>query len=446
MKTAVVFVVALLLLAACVPIPAAPTVATEPPPATEPTASATARAVAAEGALHLGWVWPEEELLVWPGLAVGRDGLIYVADQEGALHAVAAPGQESWSVTSECGLALPPILSADEDALYFAAVTEDDTLSVCAVTLDGEPLWAADPEGVVDYVPTLGADGLAYLRSDTGVVRITPDGEATQHALPEEATGSVIRTGAPLAVDGAGNSYYVNTLKSKIVVVSPEFATRAECPVGRGPAGVIGALGGDKDESSAEGESPTIVNMWVADPVARAGEGFVVAADPGVVAAYDADCNELWSYAVSESEELTGRLVVATGADGAVYAGGAGGLLAALTAEGELLWRNEAVEGAPQIVILDVSADGAIAALADFPPTLLAYAAGGEPTLAERLYELDATSYPAAMPGGALAQVHQGRLEVYTSDPALAVETAAPAPPPADRAAAEGRSPASWLT
>ena len=53
--------------------------------------------------------------------------------------------------------------------------------------------------------------------------------------------------------------------------------------------------------------------MWVSDPVARADEGFVVAADPGVIAAYDADCNELWRYPVFESEEPGDRLALAAG-------------------------------------------------------------------------------------------------------------------------------------
>ena len=41
------------------------------------------------------------------------------------------------------------------------------------------------------------------------------------------------------------------------------------------------------------------------------------------------------------------------------------------------------------------------------------------------------------MPGGGVAQIHQGKLKVYTSDPALVVAAEPPAPPPADQAAAE---------
>ena len=124
-----------------------------------------------------------------PVLAVDGAGMSYVADQEGVLHGVAAPGEALWSVVSVCGNALPPALSADGAALYFVGYTDEEALSVCAVTLDGRPLWNTPVEGLTQYVPTVAPDGSLHLSTETGILRITPDGEATEHALPEEATG-----------------------------------------------------------------------------------------------------------------------------------------------------------------------------------------------------------------------------------------------------------------
>jgi hypothetical protein len=67
----------------------------------------------------------------------------------------------------------------------------------------------------------------------------------------------------------------------------------------------------------------------------------------------------------------------------------------------------------------------------------LAFGRHGEPLLTQELYKVDDTGLPSAMPGGSVAQVHEGRLEVYTSDPALVVAAPTPAPPPQSVAEAE---------
>jgi hypothetical protein len=406
-----------------------------PPPASEPAPATQLPPITGEGALHLGWVWPEERPALLRQLAAGSDGTIYVADQEGLLRAVTAPGEELWSLDfiAECGEALPPVLSAGGDVLYFVGVPESEEAppNVCATTLGGELLWTVPAEGLTQAIPTLAPDGSLHLRTEISVIRITPDGKATAHTLPQNVVVSAIGTDTPPAVDGAGNSYFIKAINSKVMVVSPDYEMRAECTVGRGPAGAMKALG-----DSEKGEPPKIVNMWVSDVAARADAGFVVAADPGDIIALDPDCNELWRYKVFASDEPTDRLVVAAGPDGAIYAGGPGGLLLALTADGELMWRNEAVEGAAQIFYLAAGNDEALAGFADGPSTLLGYAAGGKPTLTQRLYTLDDTGAPVPLPGGDVAQVQQAQLKVYTADPALQVETKV-ASPPADEAAAE---------
>jgi hypothetical protein len=340
-------------------------------------------------------------------VTVGDDGVLYVADQEGVLHAVTAPGEALWSVSGDCGEALPPVLSADGSRLYLVGVRE--TLQVCARDLTGALVWQTPVEELTQSVPVLAPDGALHLRTQSGVVRISPDGAATTYALPEPVISSLFGSeGAPV-IDGNGNVYLAQEMADKVWVFSPDYEVRAECEL--------------EDISS---------NVATGN-----GEGFVVAAAPGQIVSYGPSCNERWRYAALDEGWDDAWLVLAVGQDGVLYAGGPGGLLLALSKNGEELWRNEPQAGGPELFSLAIGGEGTLAAAAANPTSVVAYSRQGEPRLAQHLYKTDDTGLPGALPDGSVAQVHEGRLEVYTSDPMLVVAAPTPAPPPQSVAEAE---------
>lgn len=359
--------------------------------------------------LHLSWVWPDDDRGLIPMVTAGKDGVLYVADRDGALHAVTAPGDALWSVSGDCSNALPPALSADGSRLYLVGVGE--TPQVCARDASGALVWQTPVEELAQSVPVLAPDGALHLRTVSGVVRISPDGAATAHALPEPVISPLFGSKGVPVVDGSGNIYLAQEMADKVWVFSPEYEVSAECEL--------------EDISS--------------NVAAGSGAGFVVAAEPGQIVSYDPSCQELWRYAALDEGWDHAWLVLAVGQDGVLYAGGPGGLLLALSTDGEELWRNEPQAGGPELFALDIGVDGTIAAAADRPASVLAYTRQGEPLLAQQLYKTENTGLPSALPGGSVAQVHEGRLEVYTSDPALVVAAPTQAPPPqsVDEAEAE---------
>lgn len=357
--------------------------------------------------LHLGWVWSTAERALWPRVTVDDSGTFYLADQAGALHAVTAPGAELWSAAGDCGDAYPPVLSPDADRLYFVGVA--DVPQVCALDVDGNLLWKAAVKDLAQAVPVLAPDGSLHLRTDTGMVHISPDGAATRYTLPTELTSPLSSSDMPPVIDGGGNAYFALEQTGNVLVLSPAYETSAECEVGEIRSGVV-----------AQGD-----------------EGFFIAVEPGEIVSYDASCRERWRYRVSEDEGEDVGLALAAGQDDVLYAGGPGGLLLALGRDGQPLWRNEMKAGAPEIVSLAIGADGTIAAAGDRPVSVLAYNRAGTPLLAQRVYGVEDTGVPAPVPGGGIAQVHEGRLNVYTTDPALVVEVPTPQPTPDSAAAAE---------
>ncbi len=357
--------------------------------------------------LHLSWVWPEDGPGLIPVVTVSDEGVLYVADRDGALHALATPGDELWSVSGDCGQVLPPVSSADGSRLYLVGIGE--TRQVCAFNTDGALVWQTPVAELAQPVPVLAPDGALHLRTETGAVRISPEGEAEEYVLPEAIVSSLFGSGAPPVIDGAGNVYFAQDMANKVWVLSPNYEVSAECEV--------------EDLRS--------------DIVTSSGEGFLVAAGAGDIIAYDVSCGERWRYAALDEASDDIWLALAVGRDGVLYAGGPGGLLLALSEEGEELWRNESQVDAPLIFSLAIGADGTIAAAADQPTSLLAFGRNGEPLLAQELYQVEETGLPSVLPDGSVAQVHEGRLEVYTSDPALVVAVPTPAPPPQSVAEAE---------
>ncbi len=377
------------------------------PEAPQVTATPTLPSSAQATPLHLGWVWPDDGPGLIPMVTVGNGGVLYVADRDGALYAVNAPGEVLWSVSGDCGEALPPVLSTDGSRLYLVGV--GDTIQVCARDVNGALVWQTPVEGLTQSVPVLAPDGALHLRTESGVVRVSPDGTASEYALPEAVMSSLFGAGGAPVIDGSGNVYLAQDMADKVWVFSPDYEVSAECEV--------------------EGISSNVA--------AGSGAGFVVAAEPGQIVSYDPSCQKRWGYTALDEEWDDAWLVLAVGQDDVLYAGGPGGLLLALSADGAELWRNEPQTDGPELLSLAIGVDGTIAAAANRPASVLAYTGQGEPLLTQELYKIEDTGMPSALPDGSIAQVHEGRLKVYLSDPTLVVVAPTPAPPPQSAAEAE---------
>jgi len=128
------------------------------------------------------------------GLAVGRDGTLYVGDLDGVMHAFSPGGTERWVRATGDAVRTTPAVAAD-GTLYFGS----DDGKLYAVSADGTALWDYRTGGFVRGSAAITADGtVLFGSSDNKAYALNPDGSKRWHF---QTSGAV--EGAPaVAADG----------------------------------------------------------------------------------------------------------------------------------------------------------------------------------------------------------------------------------------------------
>ena len=104
--------------------------------------------------------------------ALGKDGTIYVADDEGALFAVDRSGEKIWEFQPDSSVVGSPVVDAD-GTIYF-----DTSRVIYALNRDGSLKWQTQTTHDCRSGPTLAADGTFYIGAADGMNAFNSDGTA----------------------------------------------------------------------------------------------------------------------------------------------------------------------------------------------------------------------------------------------------------------------------
>ena len=131
----------------------------------------------AGGTAKSSYIGPDEPTLKWRFLtaypimgppAIGKDGVIYAASQDGHLYAIRPDGTKKWAVeitTSSWGSSAPALVGHDPYTVNIFDYN-GNRLRVLSAD-DGAPLWVSDDLG--DYgrgAPVVGDNGVMYLEAN----------------------------------------------------------------------------------------------------------------------------------------------------------------------------------------------------------------------------------------------------------------------------------------
>ena len=166
--------------------------------------------------------------------AVGADGTIYAATDDGTLSALnPADGTANWSFTIGAQINSSPALSVD-GTIYAGA--EDGNLY--AINPGGTQKWASATGGAIDSSPAVGADRTIYVGSDDGALyAINPDGSLKW----KFATAGPVYSSPALAPDG---TIYVGSQDGNLYAINPAGTQKWAFATG-GPEASSPAIGAD---------------------------------------------------------------------------------------------------------------------------------------------------------------------------------------------------------
>lgn len=351
------------------------------------------------GDLHLGLIWPEKAGTLSPQLAVGADGILYVMDDQAALHAVTPGGQELWIYQPGTKLAGAPVMSGDGSAVYF--LTGDNEL--ISVGTDGKLRWTFKADDVLTAAHVVAPDGAIYLHTRSGGHRVSPDGKSQPFTWPQYTERGQV------AFDSQSQLALWSPADDQLVVLSPTGKVSMKC-----------------DEKTQVSYGPLIGKQ----------DALIYALADGTLVARDAACQELWRSSLGNSQEQGAYYPLALATDGTIYAAGPAGRIQAFSAEnGKQLWATEPVTAAGRLVHLAYGEDGMLYALSD-QATLLGFR-DGQQIWSQTLTEPEMPGPLEMTPDGGLAFIQAGQLYLFTRDAALTRSLPTPVPAPVDKAQAE---------
>jgi len=245
--------------------------------------------------------------------AIDDNGIIYVLEDAGALHAVSNQGSKgkidwSYKLTGE------EVDATDEDREYgnSPAITEDGTIifgwfdSHVYAVKEGKLVWKFPTEGRVISSPSIAPDGTIYIGTETGFMyAIKPDGTAAW--TKPFATGAKIMTRP--AIDTEGNIYF-GSFSGKFYALEPNRAPKWQFDTGQ--------------------------DIWTS-AVIRADGTVYFGADDGNFYALDTESGKVkWTYESKENWQLSST--AALGLDGSIYFTLFDNTFYAINRIGEELW------------------------------------------------------------------------------------------------------------
>jgi len=260
-------------------------------------------------------------------VAIGPDGIAYMASKDGVVRALSASGVELWKSTLQTPTVSAPVLTPNGDQVIIG----DQRGRVKAFNAKtGDGLWVTPRYGQVLGAVTIGAEGRVWFTStDQRLIGLDPDGSLHRLVtMPADAIGS--------PAVGPDNSLYVATSDQRLRKFSPDgdqiFATElpyapSTAPVVNGASAVT--VGVNTEVIRIDGSNGAVV--WRKSlgarirsmPAVSDHDVTYVGADDGRVVAIGRDGNTIWT-------AQTGGVVLsapAVDATGNVYVGSGDAIL-----------------------------------------------------------------------------------------------------------------------
>ena len=235
-----------------------------------------------------------------PALA---DGFLYAADDSGQVTKLdAATGKSAWKAKLDGALRSAPIIS---DGVVFLGSSNAHCYALSAAT--GKTVWDAATSGAVLTSPVVTGGLVVFTSSDNTVYSLSASTGRKAWAVPYDADPSLV----PLVYDGrfvlvtAGDTVYSldpssgrqrTTVKlPTTVLIPPTVSPDATYIVTQSNALYALGAGGRQLWKTTLGATPTA-------PPLLAGSLLIVAAQPGIVSAYETTGGKLvWRYVVQAS-------------------------------------------------------------------------------------------------------------------------------------------------
>lgn len=178
-------------------------------------------AVNPDGSERWRFVLDEDSSPIYASPALGDDGTVYAASQNGVLYALNAQGELKWTFATG-GMPYIHAPALDQDGTIYVGSSDD---SVYAVDPDGTQRWSFDTGADVGGV-SIGADGTIYAASRSGALyALRPDGREKWRVVFDGAgdDGVMSLSGPVIAADG---TVYVASGDDKLYAVGTDGALR----------------------------------------------------------------------------------------------------------------------------------------------------------------------------------------------------------------------------
>ncbi len=251
--------------------------------------------------------------------AIASDGTIYLASGDGKLYAINADGKKRWDIAIGASFGSSPAISSD-GTIYVGS----GDAKLYAINPDGSKKWEYLTKYGMRSSPAIGLDGTIYVGSDDNKLNaINPDGST-------KWSYTVGSYGVSSPTVGSDGTVYVGSADTRLYAINPDGSKKWEFVTGgdisRSPS--VGSDGtiyvGSNDyklyavnpDGSKKWEFPTKSYVWTSPAIDSKGTVYIGSADCSLYA-INPDGSKKWEYETGMSVDSS----PAIGTDGTVYFG-----------------------------------------------------------------------------------------------------------------------------
>ena len=282
----------------------------------------------------LKWAFPTKGVVI-SSPAIGADGTIYVASQDGKLYAINPNGTQKWAFLTVENTSSSPAIGSD-GTIYVGS--EDGKLY--AINPDGTQKWVFSTNGKLRSSPAISSYGTIYVGSgDYNLYAINPDGTLNWAFPTEDLVWS-----SP-SIDSYG-TIYVGSYDNNLYAINPDGRLKWTFLIGdlvwSSPAiGSNGTIYLGSGNYNLYAINPDGTQKWtfitggvVASPAIGSNGTIYAGSGDYNLYAINPDGTQKWAF-------MTGSAVdtcPAIGSDGTIYVGSADNILYAINPDGTRKW------------------------------------------------------------------------------------------------------------
>lgn len=335
---------------------------------------------------HLGAIWPDDTGKII-GTSVDSNGVVYIVNQDGSLHAFTAYGNEIWKYEGTRTFLSPAFATSDGDSIYLI----DNNKQLVAVDRNGKEKMVFDIQGRLISPPIISPNKSVYLQTiDDSKQSINV---MVYHVLP----------------DGSSHSFTLDILDD---LSNGVFASNGNIYLWDWGAIKILAPTGDMIEECKNGNEETLASNILAGP----DNMMLYTLSNGKLIAKKEDCTVAWQSPVGEPEHNNARFNL-TYDNNTLYVAGLEGKLYAIDINtGNILWKNDADANTGDITSV-VTLKGDFIYGVTSRAKIIAFDAHGKKVWQDELYGIGIPTVLQALPNDDLFIMQNNQVAVYTNDP-----------------------------